>query len=54
MRAQALGGTGPLEDDPMSGVDQDIPAEAIAALARGSKIEAIKCLRTARGITRDI
>jgi ribosomal protein L7/L12 len=34
----------------MSGANQDLPSEAIAALERGSKIEAIKCVRVARGV----
>ena len=32
----------------MNGVNQDLPIDAIAALERGSKIEAIKCVRIAR------
>ncbi|MBE0626791.1 MAG: ribosomal protein L7/L12 [Burkholderiales bacterium] len=34
----------------MSAVNQDIPGEAITALERGSKIDAIKCVRIARGV----
>lgn len=34
----------------MTGNDKDLPREAIAALERGSKIEAIKCVRVARGV----
>ena len=34
----------------MSGINQDLPSEAIAALERGSKIDAIKCVRVARGV----
>lgn len=34
----------------MNHVSQDFPKEAIAALERGSKIEAIKCIRIAYGV----
>ncbi|MDO9617389.1 MAG: ribosomal protein L7/L12 [Pseudomonas sp.] len=34
----------------MTGLDQDLPAEVVAALERGQKIEAIKLLRELRGI----
>ena len=34
----------------MSDVNQDLPIDAIAALERGSKIEAIKCVRIAQGV----
>ena len=34
----------------MNQVNKDIPKEAIKALERGSKIEAIKCIRIAYGV----
>ncbi len=34
----------------MNDVNQDLPREALAALQRGSKIDAIKCVRIARGV----
>lgn len=34
----------------MNDVNQDLPGEAIAALQRGSKIDAIKFVRIARGV----
>ena len=34
----------------MNDANKDLPAEAIAALERGSKIEAVKCVRIAYGI----
>lgn len=34
----------------MAGFDQDLPAEVVAALERGQKIEAVKLLRELRGM----
>ena len=34
----------------MNGVNHDLPSKAIAALEQGSKIEAIKSVRIARGV----
>ncbi|MBE2260595.1 MAG: hypothetical protein IAE88_17180 [Rhodobacteraceae bacterium] len=34
----------------MNDNDHELPREAIAALERGSKIEAIKCVRVTRGV----
>ena len=38
------------KDNYMNKVNQDFPNEAIKALERGSKVEAIKCIRIAYGV----
>lgn len=38
------------EDKNMTDENKDLPSDAIAALERGSKIDAIKCVRVARGV----
>jgi ribosomal protein L7/L12 len=49
-RARSEGGAALAEDDRMNAFNQDFPVEAVAALERGSKIDAIKCVRVARGV----